>query len=136
MKDIHGVSLIPGSNEELLPDFFPDFPYIASRTEMIPGGNTGVPWHWHHTVELFYVESGTLEYTTPEGKQLFPAGWGGQPDSVCWKSGSWMWRCATDSTRQHWTAGGQCLPFRNSLKPKWAAPFMRCFPAPRKTVWE
>lgn len=77
MKDIHGVSLIPGSNEELLPDFFPDFPYIASRTEMIPGGNTGVPWHWHHTVELFYVESGTLEYTTPEGKQLFPAGWGG-----------------------------------------------------------
>ena len=36
-----------------------------------------VPWHWHKAVELFYMESGALEYETPTGKILFPAGSGG-----------------------------------------------------------
>ena len=36
-----------------------------------------VPWHWHKTVELFYMESGSIEYDTPGGKLLFPAGSGG-----------------------------------------------------------
>ena len=36
-----------------------------------------VPWHWHRTVELFYIESGALEYTTPNGKWVFSAGSGG-----------------------------------------------------------
>ena len=36
-----------------------------------------VPWHWHKAVELFYMESGALEYHTPKGKLVFPAGSGG-----------------------------------------------------------
>lgn len=36
-----------------------------------------MPWHWHKELELFYVESGALEYTTPGGKMVFPAGSGG-----------------------------------------------------------
>ncbi|MPN13731.1 hypothetical protein SDC9_161055 [bioreactor metagenome] len=36
-----------------------------------------MPWHWHKELELFYVESGSLEYTTPGGKIMFPAGSGG-----------------------------------------------------------
>ena len=36
-----------------------------------------VPWHWHSAVELFYMESGSLEYSTPQGKAVFPQGSGG-----------------------------------------------------------
>ena len=34
MKVIHTVELKPGSYEEQLPDFSPDFPYIASYVEL------------------------------------------------------------------------------------------------------
>lgn len=34
-------------------------------------------WHWHRAIELFHVESGAIEYNTPEGNLLFPAGSGG-----------------------------------------------------------
>ena len=33
MKNIQGIQLIMESNEELLPDFFMDFPYICSCVE-------------------------------------------------------------------------------------------------------
>lgn len=36
-----------------------------------------MPWHWHPTVELFYVQSGCLECQTPSGRWVFPAGSGG-----------------------------------------------------------
>lgn len=77
MKSIQKIELISGSNEELLPGFSPDFPYIASRAELDKYIDPSVPWHWHPTAELFYMESGTLEYTTPNGKWTFPAGSGG-----------------------------------------------------------
>ena len=77
MKNIQSIQLIEGSNEELLPGFSPDFPYIASRALLDRYIESAVPWHWHRTVELFYMESGTLEYTTPYGKWVFPAGSGG-----------------------------------------------------------
>lgn len=77
MKNIQGIQLIRGSNEELLPDFSPDFPYIATRALLDRYREPSLPWHWHRTVELFYMESGTLEYTTPNGKWVFPAGSGG-----------------------------------------------------------
>lgn len=35
------------------------------------------PGHWHKAVELFYVESGEVEYNLPSGKICFPAGSGG-----------------------------------------------------------
>ena len=77
MKNIQSIQLIEGSNEELLPGFSPEFPYIASRVLPDRYMEPAIPWHWHRTVELFYMESGTLEYTTPNGKWIFPAGSGG-----------------------------------------------------------
>ncbi len=81
MKNIRGIEFHTGSREELLPDFISDFPYIASRVELDKYEGRFVPWHWHKTVELFYMEAGTLEYNTPKGKILFPAGSGGMVNS-------------------------------------------------------
>ena len=53
MKNIQGIQLIMESNEELLPDFFMDFPYICSCVEFDKYIDPVVPWHWHHAVELF-----------------------------------------------------------------------------------
>ena len=77
MKQILGIELDQNSREELLPDFQADFPYLATRAELDRYAAPIVPWHWHKTAELFYVESGCLEYTTPNGTQIFPAGSGG-----------------------------------------------------------
>ena len=65
----------------MLPNFEDDFPYIASRAELDKYTGHYVPWHWHKTVELFYMENGSLEYDTPGGKILFPAGSGGMVNS-------------------------------------------------------
>ena len=81
MKNIHNIEFYNGTKEELLPGFEKDFPYIASRAELDKYIECYVPWHWHRTVELFYVESGSIEYDTPKGKMLFPAGSGGMVNS-------------------------------------------------------
>ena len=77
MQNVRSIQIHEESNEELLPGFSQDFPYIASRAELDKYIEPGTPWHWHRTVELFYMERGTLEYTTPNGKWIFPAGSGG-----------------------------------------------------------
>ncbi|MBQ7091513.1 MAG: helix-turn-helix domain-containing protein [Clostridia bacterium] len=77
MKTIQSLELKRGSKEEQLPGFTPDFPYIASYAELDKFIGACVPWHWHPAVELFYMQSGCLEYTTPGGKWVFPAGSGG-----------------------------------------------------------
>ncbi len=77
MKNIQRIQLVEGSNEELLPGFSQDFPYIATCAELYKYLNPEIPWHWHSTAELFYMESGKLEYTTPNGKWVFSAGMGG-----------------------------------------------------------
>ena len=81
MKNIHNIEFYNGTKEELLPGFEKDFPYIASRAELDKYIERYVPWHWHRTVELFYVESGSVEYDTPKEKILFPAGSGGMVNS-------------------------------------------------------
>lgn len=81
MKVIHNIEFYSGSKEEKLPDFSNDFPYIASRVELDKYMGKFVPWHWHKAVELFYMESGELEYYTPNGKMVFPAGSGGMVNS-------------------------------------------------------
>ena len=81
MKNVHNIEFYNGTKEELLPGFEKDFPYIASRAELDKYIECYVPWHWHRTVELFYVESGSIEYETPKGKMLFPAGSGGMVNS-------------------------------------------------------
>lgn len=77
MKHVHRVEFRNASKEELLPGFAPDFPYIASYVEFDKYKDSTVPWHWHQQVELFFVESGVLVYSTPTGKHVFPAGSGG-----------------------------------------------------------
>lgn len=77
MKNVQNVEFHIGSREEALPGFATDFPYIASRAELDKYIGRTAPWHWHRAVELFYMESGTLEYETPSGKMIFPAGSGG-----------------------------------------------------------
>ena len=81
MNNIHHIEFHTGSKEELFPDFSVDFPYIASRAELDKYAGRFVPWHWHKAVELFYMKSGSLEYHTPGGKLLFPAGSGGLVNS-------------------------------------------------------
>ena len=81
MKNIHSIEFYTGSKEEVLPGFSDDFPYIASRAELDRYAGRFVHWHWHKTVELFYMESGSLEYHTPRGKILFSAGSGGMVNS-------------------------------------------------------
>lgn len=81
MRNVSSIEFHTGSKEELFHDFTADFPYIASRVELDKFMGRFVPWHWHRTVELFYMESGELEYYTPGGKILFPAGSGGMVNS-------------------------------------------------------
>lgn len=77
MKNIQKLEFYTGSKEELLPDFMPDFPYIASNAEIDKYNGAFVPWHWHRATEFFYMESGGLEYYTPKKKTLFSKGSGG-----------------------------------------------------------
>lgn len=81
MKTVHSIEFHTGSKEELFPGFTNDFPYIASRAELDRYTGRYVPWHWHKAVELFYMESGCLEYHTPGGRLSFPAGSGGMVNS-------------------------------------------------------
>ncbi len=77
MKNIQKLEFYAGSKEELLPDFESEFPYIASNAELDQYADRSAPWHWHKAIELFYMESGTLEYYTPKKKLSFPSGFGG-----------------------------------------------------------
>lgn len=74
IKDIREVKFHSGRKEELLPDFVPAFPYIATRVEMDCCPGRAVPWHWHGAVELSYTQQGCMEYHTPGGVESLPAG--------------------------------------------------------------
>lgn len=56
MKIVRGINFIEGSREEELPNFESNFPYIASRVELNQYEEDSIPWHWHKSVEVFYVE--------------------------------------------------------------------------------
>lgn len=61
-------------------DTFKDADSIILCDKLINFNNLPVPfipWHWHDSVELFYVESGYFEFTTIHGTQVFPTGSGG-----------------------------------------------------------
>ncbi|MBS7008977.1 AraC family transcriptional regulator [Anaerostipes sp.] len=81
MKHVQGIQYKNNLKEELFPDLRPDFPYTSSYVafDRCIGGQ--IPWHWHKEVELFYIEKGTLEYSTPGGRIIFPAGSGGLVNS-------------------------------------------------------
>ena len=98
MKNIQSIELNDSNKEELLPDFSVDFPYIATCAELDKYLEPIVPWHWHRTVELFYMKSGSLEYATSKGKWTFPAGSGGFVNSNVLHSTSFQ--TSTDSNIQ------------------------------------
>lgn len=77
MENIHSFRYKNTNKEEFLPGFSEDFPYIASYAELDKYIGQYVPWHWHKEMELFYLDNGVLEYYTPKGKTVFPAGSGG-----------------------------------------------------------
>lgn len=77
MNLVEKVEFYAESKEERLPNFESDFPYTMSCAKLDKYIGRFAPWHWHKAVELFYMESGTLEYNTPKGKMVFPAGSGG-----------------------------------------------------------
>lgn len=77
MRVIENIQFIKGSKEEALPEMPFGFPHLASYVEFNKDIRSQVPWHWHKEVELFYIERGSLEYHTPDGRTIFPAGSGG-----------------------------------------------------------
>lgn len=78
MIDITDLQFRKGnSREENLPGFSSDFPYLATRSTLNYYEGGFVPWHWHETMELFYVTSGCIEYTTPSGITVVEAGCAG-----------------------------------------------------------
>lgn len=81
MLELGEVEFYSGSREELLPGFTADFPHIVGRCRFGEQKRRSTSWHWHKAVELFYVTEGVLEYNTPNGKWMFPAGSGGMVNS-------------------------------------------------------
>lgn len=81
MKDIQSLKIIGDTREELLPGYSSDMPCISSCAQLDKYLGRFAPWHWHKAVELFYVESGKIEYETSSGKREFPAGCGGLVNS-------------------------------------------------------
>lgn len=77
MNLIPTIEMAHENGRELFPDSFQDFPYLATLVELDRFLETGVPWHWHGAMELFYMESGEIEYSTPSGSVRLPAGAGG-----------------------------------------------------------
>ena len=75
------IDLYPGSQQERLPGFSPQFPHICSHVLLPDGPAGGCIWHWHKSMELFYVEKGAIIYHTPGGQRLFRAGSGGMVNS-------------------------------------------------------
>lgn len=74
MRNTESIQINSVNKEELLPEFTSAFPYVASKAYL---NKYDVVWHWHKALELFYIESGTLEYYTPSGHVVFPQGSGG-----------------------------------------------------------
>ena len=68
------IELKHNTKEEILSDFTYDFPYSASKIYL--SGTKENIWHWHKAVELVYVESGLLEYSTPSGTVVLKEGCG------------------------------------------------------------
>ncbi len=81
MRITRNLEFMTGSKEEKLPYRTLDFPYTASQAELDYYRERFVPWHWHRAIELFYIESGEIQYCTPHKTAVFPAGTAGMVDS-------------------------------------------------------
>ena len=76
MIPVDGVTFKDETEEELLPQFHSDFPYIRTCLNFQRNEQRFYPWHWHKAVEIFYIDRGQLIHATPFGEITFPAGSG------------------------------------------------------------
>ncbi len=74
MKIVNSISVDEKTKKENISDFTLDFPYVCSQANI---SDYEILWHWHEAFELFYIQSGELEYFTPQGKMTFEKGTGG-----------------------------------------------------------
>ena len=81
MLHVTGIDLNPDSREEHLPGYTPRFPHIASCVQGTSYFGGKAPWHWHESVELFYVRKGAILYRTPHCEHVMRAGSGGMVNS-------------------------------------------------------
>lgn len=81
MLHVTGIDLNPDSREEHLPGYTPSFPHIASLVQGTRYLTGKAPWHWHESVELFYVRKGAILYRTPHCERVMRAGSGGMVNS-------------------------------------------------------
>lgn len=81
MLNVTTIELDPANREEVLPGYTPQFPHIASHIEGQLYKSGSAPWHWHESVELFYLRAGAILYRTPHKECVLRAGCGGMVDS-------------------------------------------------------
>lgn len=81
MLQVTGIDLNPDSREEYLPGYTPHFPHITSCVQGARYLAGKAPWHWHESVELFYVRRGAILYRTPHCERVMRAGSGGMVNS-------------------------------------------------------
>ena len=55
----------------------PGFPFFAEETSRTFFTNDSYPWHWHQTVQFFYVTRGQMNYSVPGKTYTFMEGDGG-----------------------------------------------------------
>lgn len=98
MRTITTVEMNPDSREEYLPGYTPQFPHIASHIDGRLYQSDVAPWHWHESVELFYVRRGSILYRTPHAEHVVHAGCGGMVNShilhtTKFSTHRWIWLC-------------------------------------------
>lgn len=81
MLEVTTVEMNPDSREEYLPGYTPQFPHIASHVVAARYESSTTPWHWHESVELFYLRRGAILYRTPHEERVIRTGQGGMVNS-------------------------------------------------------
>lgn len=81
MLTVTTVEMNPDSREEYLPGYTPQLPHIASHIDARLYQSDAAPWHWHESVELFFVRRGAILYRTPHEERVVRAGCGGMVNS-------------------------------------------------------
>lgn len=83
MLHVTSIDLNPDSREEHLPGYTPNFPHIASLVQGARYFGGKASWHWHESVELFYVRKGAILYRTRIAEHVMRAGSGGWSTATC-----------------------------------------------------
>ncbi len=74
VKNVDHITLRGGGHEECIEEISEAWPYVLECAELDRYPHRSCPWHWHQEVEIFYVQSGSLEYRTLRGATSFGTG--------------------------------------------------------------